>query len=428
MVAPTFSAGGGDRLAYWITQTWVTAGYFQSFFWPAHLSADTDAGLLQGFPTEAWIGTLFVLGLVALCVWLGGKPDWRPARFGLAWFLIALAPTALMPLAEVANDHRMFFPFVGLTLAASWTAAQLLERTGPRVRRAAAVAACMILAASAYATHRRNEVWRSEETLWRDVTVKSPGNGRGWMNYGRTLMTRGEFAQALQCFERAQLLTPNYALLEINLGVVKGSLARHVEAESHFQRALALSPNHAASHAYYGRWLLERGRYAEAVDRFDKTLRLAPTDQTARGLLMKAQFDQQNWSALRSLVADALKLDAGDVVAAHYQKLIAALDQEIRNAEEAVQRMPAPETLLQLSLLYYRAGRFAECVRAARDAIRLRPGYAAAYNNLTAGYNAMKQWDDAIAAGMEAVRLDPANQLFRNNLAWAQANRSRSTQ
>ena len=49
--------------------------------------------------------------------------------------------------------------------------------------------------------------------------------------------------------------------------------------------------------------------------------------------------------------------------------------------------------------------------------------YPAAYNNLTAGYNAMQRWDDAIAAGREAVRLDPSSQLAHNNLAWALASK-----
>src|SRR6266550_6507658 len=41
-----------------------------------------------------------------------------------------------------------------------------------------------------YATFQRNKVWNTEETLWRDVTIKSPRNPRGLMNYGNTLMTK----------------------------------------------------------------------------------------------------------------------------------------------------------------------------------------------------------------------------------------------
>ena len=65
-------------------------------------------------------------------------------------------------------------------------------------------------------------------------------------------------------------------------------------------------------------------------------------------------------------------------------------------------------------------------MKAARDAARLRPDYALAYNNMAAGYNAIERWDEAIEAGTRAVRLDPANQLARNILAWAIESKRRS--
>jgi hypothetical protein len=47
----------------------------------------------------------------------------RPVAFGLAWFVLALLPTSFFPLAEVENDRRMFFPFIGLVLAGTGMAA-----------------------------------------------------------------------------------------------------------------------------------------------------------------------------------------------------------------------------------------------------------------------------------------------------------------
>ena len=104
---------------------------------------------------------------------------------------------------------------------------------------------------------------------------------------------------------------------------------------------------------------------------------------SARRASVAVGIDQQNWRALRSLVAEALRrLDAGDVAAADYQRRIDALDREIEAAEKTASGRDA---LVQLSLLYYRAGRFADCVRAAGDAVRLRPGYAAAYKQSDGG-------------------------------------------
>ena len=85
-----------------------------------------------------------------------------------------------------------------------------------------------------------------------------------------------------------------------------------------------------------------------------------------------------------------------------------------------------PEYYLALSLNYYNRGQYEECVGAALDALRLKPDYDLAYNNICAAYNKLKQWDRAIEAGEKAVRLNPNNQLAKNNLAWAKSEKMKS--
>ena len=65
-----------------------------------------------------------------------------------------------------------------------------------------------MLGALAYGAHARNVVWRSEESLWLDVTEKSPHNGRGLMNYGLTQMTKGNIGGAYDYFSVPQCLHP----------------------------------------------------------------------------------------------------------------------------------------------------------------------------------------------------------------------------
>lgn len=80
---------------------------------------------------------------------------------------------------------------------------------------------------------------------------------------------------------------------------------------------------------------------------------------------------------------------------------------------------------LNLSLEHYAAGRYPECIMAARAALELRPEYAEAFNNLAAAYASLQKWDDAIRAAREAVRLKPDFQLARNNLAWAETEKQK---
>ena len=56
----------------------------------------------------------------------------------------------------------------------------------------------------------------------------------------------------------------------------------------------------------------------------------------------------------------------------------------------------------------------------------MRPAYAEAYNNIAAAYASLGKWDQAIAAAEAALRLKPDFQLARNNLAWAQSQKAKA--
>jgi len=74
---------------------------------------------------------------------------------------------------------------------------------------------------------------------------------------------------------------------------------------------------------------------------------------------------------------------------------------------------------LDLSLHYYNAMQYELCIKAAKQALLLKPGYDLAYNNICAAYNRLKQWDKAIEAGEQGMKLNPNNQLIQGNLAEA---------
>jgi tetratricopeptide (TPR) repeat protein len=77
------------------------------------------------------------------------------------------------------------------------------------------------------------------------------------------------------------------------------------------------------------------------------------------------------------------------------------------------------EQWLNLSFYAYQHQRYLESIAAAQTAVKLKPDYADAYNNIAAAYSALHLWDFAIAAAQEALRIRPDYQLARNNLNWA---------
>ncbi len=418
MTPATFNAGAASGSLYRLTQPWVMLHYLKSFFLPTELSADTDWSYVSGaLSGEALAGYLGVAGLIAIVWYTARARERRPVAFGLLWFLFALLPTSVMPLAEVTNDHRMFFAFAGLSLAVCWGLRLALWR---RIPAAVAVGfSLVVLAAATAGTRQRNETWRTEETLWRDVTLKSPHNGRGLMNYGLIFMARGDYRTALRYFEQAKTYTPNYWSLEVNTGIACGGLGRVGEAEGHFQRALALAPGVADPEFYYGRWLKSVGRTTEAMTHLETAVRLNGSLMDARYQLMQVYAGQRNWQALDRLVSGTLEEAPGDPTAQQYQASRSSRGQELAAAQAAAGERQTPEAWLTVSHLEYQTGRYEECIRAAKKALELRPDFAEAYNNLAAGYNSLGRWDEGIAAATEAVRLNPNDALARNNLQWA---------
>src|SRR3984885_5004326 len=294
MTPATFTPGAASAYSYRITQPIVIFRYFRTFFIPTGLTADTDrfpfASIFDG---DALFGLVFLVALIWVAVWMTRRQETKPVAFGLFWFLAAVLPTSVFPLAEVENDHRMFFPFVGLALSASWAMA-LWCHARPARRSMFAAAGVVVLLIFAAGTWQRNKIWRTEESLWYDVTLKSPHNGRGLMNYGLTRMEKGDYPVALDYFQRALTYNPNYYVLEVNLGVVNGALHNDAEAERHFARANQLAPNDAIPHYFYASWLNGKGRVGEAVQNLNAAIGANPGYLDAQHLLMEIYAQQGN--------------------------------------------------------------------------------------------------------------------------------------
>ena len=374
-------AGANDSAAYLRAQPYVGLLYFKDFLWPSGLSADYD---LQPFVSASgvrfWAGIVFTLLLAVATVWSCARPRLRVIGFGLAWFILALLPTSLLPMAEVMNDHRTFFPYAGLAMALAG-AAQLALAPMLRWPRIAAGAVCGVVVlcylGAAFGTYERNRDWKDEESLWRDVTLKSPGNGRGLMNYGNTRMEKGDYASALDYFHRAQVLMPAYPVLLVNIAIAENATGHPAEAERHFQQALAEAPGVPDSYDFYARWLIEQQRDAEAAALLEKALAISPGDVTAREYL----------AGLRQGRADS------DAVGS--------------------------DRYLNLSLSLYQRGDYAGAISAAESALRLNPASAEAWNNMGAAYNSLGHYATASVVLEEALRLKPSLAIARNNLDYA---------
>lgn len=323
LAGPRNIYGSISPWTYLQTQTFAWLHYVRLFLVPLGQSADADwTEIPHWYDTRVFAGVLFVVVLLAAAWrWSRRAQLGRGFLFGVAWFYAALIPSSsLFPLAEMINEHRPYVAYPGLVLCLVIAAEQLLlwiERRPERIRVPhpqawVFAAAVLLLVGQGFGTYARNKVWLNEETLWKNVTEASPGNGRAWMNYGLIFMARADFQNARYCFERAHALTPNYDILEINLGILDSATNQPINAEAHFRRAVALNQRPSVADLYYARWLHEQKRDAEAAARLKDALAVSSADLEVRHLLMTIYVEMKDQASLCALASETLRMAPGD--------------------------------------------------------------------------------------------------------------------
>src|SRR5262249_11678271 len=256
---------------------------------------------------------------------------------------------------------------VGLTLAVVWSI-RLVAFHWALDRRAALIAGLLAIAltAEAAATHTRNEVWRTNETLWRDAVLKDPDNARGLFNYGLAIMDRGDTSTALPYIERASAtLQDNFVLLKLAQGYA--TLGRDDQADRTFQQAVQMPPEEAGMYFEYGRWLKTEGRLAHARWCLEKGIKVSPptyVNPEAREMLMQIYAEQQDWKSLDALVRYMLHVVPDNQVARRFAAERMNRPQTPTEQQAAVQPEPelSPEDLLNRSAEYCKTGKYQQCL------------------------------------------------------------------
>ncbi len=314
-------------LYYILTQSYVWLHYFIAFFLPMNLSADTDwTVIVNVFDERIIIGLCFVIALVTVIVKTSRRPETRPVAFGLIWFAAALLPTSLAPFAEVTNDHRMFFPFIGLALSVVAYSFYQVNKSrylakGKRYQVYLYTIFLIIVCLNARGAHNRNRIWQDEESLWYDVTVKSPQNGRGMMNYGVVEMSKARYAIANRYFNAAKALLPGYSTIYLNIAVLKNALHQPLQAEENFKQAIALSPDNFENYEFYARFLARYNRDSEAEKMAEKALQLNPTSVNTLQILMPVKAHLQQWPQLQATAQQTLALWPQDAAAKSFLQM-----------------------------------------------------------------------------------------------------------
>ena len=410
-------------LQYWLGQPRVALQYFVWFFTPFNLSA--DAGLIPQvriWPPDALAGILGIAALGYIATIARRHAEWRPVAFGIAWFLAAQLPFALIPQTTMDSGARMFIPAIGLAIAVGHALLRLADKAQelPRFSVPATIVCSTLLfgliATSAWLTFQRNKIWLNDQTLWLDNVKRSPENQRALIQYAWVMIRENDFTSATPFLERAEKAPTQDAPSELLLAAGLDRMGLDTRAEGHFTRAISLWPRYSTALSSYGKWLFAHQRTTEAADWSQKALQLNNLDNDARHTLMDVHSAVYEWPEVRRLATDALRVDPDDAMG----RAALATSQDalgrIGRAEHTQAGEVSSNDYLSLSVAYYRAKRFDDAIRASREALKLSPDLAEAYANIAAASHAVGRDDEAATALREVVRLRPDFTFARANL------------
>jgi len=295
-----------SALEYAVSQPGVLLHYLRLAVWPHPLVLDygwpvAETATAIALPT-ALLSTLGVATLWAL---------WRKPALGFlgACFFLVLAPTSsVMPIVDLAFEHRMYLPLAALVVAAMVLIDALLARASAPAWVGVALLVAIAVPLSA-ATVARNRDYRSALALWQTVVDAAPGNSRGHMNLGVALTRLGRHEDALAPLRDAIALDPENAEAHKNLAVALSLLNQSEEALTHFRRALEILPTYADAHRNYGYALQRRGELDAALRHLRAAVQYDPSSAEAHMSLANGLLHTgQRGEALRHF-REATRLD-----------------------------------------------------------------------------------------------------------------------
>ena len=274
------TAGIGTGMAwpaYALTPLQAIPHYLRLSFWPQPLVFDYGTGLagdVGDVLPDAFIVAVLLIGtLVAL-------RRWPSVGFLGAWFFAILAPTSsVVPVAsQTMAEHRLYLPLAAVIAAAVLGAFALGKRllNHPQGIVLASVAGATVVMLFSFLTFQRNRDYHSSMTIWQDTVDKCPDNPRAHDNLGIALREQGRLPEAIDQYEQALRLKPDYAPTRYNLGIALLQLGRTQEAIQLWQQALQIKPDLVEAHYNLGNALFQAGQVPDAIRHYEQALRIKP--------------------------------------------------------------------------------------------------------------------------------------------------------
>jgi tetratricopeptide (TPR) repeat protein len=389
--------------------------YLAKTIWPAGLGVLYP--IAPSLPAWKVVGACAVLAAITAAVVAAAR---RAPYLVTGWFWYAGTLVPVIGIVQVGlqsgADRYTYVPLVGVFVMLAWGLPDLLRN----VRHRQAVLACaavLVLTGCSALTWRQVAFWRDSATLFGHTLLVTTDNYVVHNNFGGALMREGRVDEAIAHFEEARRIRPDYAATLSNLGVAVQGKGRIGEAIELYREALKARPEHLEAWLNLGNALGKSGDVEGGLAAFREAERLQRGDPSIGALIRAATEVKARSATPPQVAASALPGSVASYERANGLRERGRFDEAAAAYREAIRIDPGfAEAYNNLGSVLGRQGRAEEAVVEIRKALEISPGLAAAHINLGIVLAMRGKTEEAAGHFAEALRLNPRDASTHFNL------------
>lgn len=323
-----------SRIEYFFAQANVLWIYIAKFFYPVPLRLEYLYDQHSFSNTQSYIALLAHLIVISSALLFSKR--YSLICFGvLFYYSTMLVESSIIPIQDMAVEHRTYLPNVGLIIALMGLSSLLLEHCSSDKRKIYLFFVCSVFVVGAFSllTYQRNEQWRDPITFYKHELKYGPDNPRVLNNLADAYFEIEEIDKALPLLKHslsidAENLTNTQAVnmlamligykkyeeaeelgeslinkikrpflkrgVLVNLGVMHLEQNQLEKSEVAFKRALNFKPITAKVMLGLAVSLAKQGKFDEAEFYTTQVIKVEPNNAGAKKLFNQIRQARQN--------------------------------------------------------------------------------------------------------------------------------------
>ncbi len=263
-----------------------------------------------------------------------------------------------------------------------------------------------------------------------------------WLNKGFSLSALGKHQEAIDCYNKALEINPNFASAWSNKGSILGKQGRYEEELKCYDRAIEIDPKYVSAWYNKGNLLGRQGRFEESLKCLDRAIEIDPNFAPTwhgKGVILGKQGRFEEASKCFNCAIEINQRDAlvwygkalsedglgrrQDAIFSYKKFIELASVQDKEKVEDAQQRIKELEALEWIKALewinkgvsLYNLGKHQEAMVYFDRSIEINPRDANAWNNKGAVLLNQGSFEEALKCYDHAIEINPRDANAWNN-------------